>query len=96
MAKIKFRFATECELTLSGDSYEEVYLQFKDLLHEKNVIDAKGDLRVFPPEESTVFFEVDNETEFHQIDSLKGDFKQDILDNCPSNIADMISSEYHH
>lgn len=97
MAKIKFRFTTECELTLSGSSYEEVYLQFKDLLHKDNLQDdkldnSKIDIKVFPPEESTVYFEVENETEFHQIDGFKGDFKKDILSNCPAPIAAMIAS----
>ena len=40
MATMTFRFATECEMTLSGDSYEEIYLKFKDFQHGKRVIQA--------------------------------------------------------
>ncbi len=98
MPQIKFRFTTECELTLDGDSYEEAYLKFKDLIHGEQKFDTQKNLKIFPPEESTIFFEVGNQQEeYSQINQLKGDFKQDILSNCTSTVAAEISKvSYKH
>ena len=37
---------------------------------------------MFPPEDPTVFFEVDDETDYSTIDTFRGDFVRDILENC--------------
>ncbi len=96
MPNIKFRFATECELTLTGDSYEEIYLTFKDLCHGDQSIEEHPDLKVFPPEDCKIYFEVDSEPEYCEIDMLKGDFIKDIVDNCPSSVAKRIMPSGYH
>ncbi len=92
MPSMTFRFTTECELTIDGDSYEEAYLKFKDLCHGDANITDQPQLKVFPPENSTVYFEIDEQSNFTQIDALKGDFKQDILNNLPANWVKRIQS----
>ncbi len=96
MPSMTFRFATECELTLEGESYEEVYLRFKDLCHSDAPISNIPNLEVYPPENCEVFFEVDDQKEFSRIDMLKGDFKEDILRNCPDPIAQKIQNSLFH
>ena len=96
MPSMTFRFTTECELTLEGESYEEAYLRFKDLCHGETSIAALPQLEVFPPENCEVFFEVDDQKEFSRIDMLKGDFKEDILKNCPAPIAQKIQNSLYH
>lgn len=90
MPSMTFRFTTECELTLDGDSYEEVYLRFKDLCHGNAAIAAHPQLEVFPPENSEVLFEIDDQKDFNRIDMFKGDFREDIVRNCPTQIADKL------
>lgn len=92
MPSMTFRFTTECELTIDGSSYEEAYLKFKDLCHGDAKITDQPLLKVFPPENSTVYFEIDEQSDFTQIDALKGDFKQDILNNLPANWVERIQS----
>lgn len=96
MPQIKFRFTTECEMTLSGNSYEEIYLKFKDLCHGDEVIEKQAQLHIFPPEESKIFFEVDDQQEYSQIDMLKGDFKKDILANCSEAVANKMATLSRH
>lgn len=96
MPSMTFRFTTECELTLEGESYEEVYLRFKDLCHSDTSISNQPRLEVYPPESGEVFFEVDDQQEFSRIDMLKGDFKEDILRNCPEPIARKIQDSLFH
>ena len=38
MAKMSFRFTTEVEIELKGDSYEEIYLKLKDMMHGERLI----------------------------------------------------------
>jgi len=96
MPSMTFRFVTECQLTLEGDSYEEAYLKFKDLCHGEMPIASHPKLEVFPPENSEVFFEVDDQEDFSRIEMLKGDFKEDILKNCPAAIAEKIQAHMYH
>lgn len=87
MASIKFRFTTECEMTLHGESYEDVYLQFKDFMHGDQRVAQRAMLEVCPPESVQVFFNLDNGAESHEIPSFKGDYKQDIAGHCaPSEL----------
>ena len=96
MPQIKFRFTTECEMTLIGSSYEEIYLKFKDMCHGDQMVAKQNDVRIFPPEDCKIFFEVDDQKEYSQIDMLKGDFKKDIVSNSPAAIADKIVSQPCH
>ena len=52
MAKIKFRFTTECEVMLEGASYEEAYMQFKDFMHSEASINQHSGLNVCPTKSS--------------------------------------------
>lgn len=79
MAAIKFRFVTECEVTLDAENYEEAYLKFKDMVHGERPISLQQGLTVFPPEQSAMYFSKDTDTEFHEVPMIKGDFKTDIL-----------------
>lgn len=81
MAEIKFRFMTECEITIEAGSHEEAYLKFKDMVHGEQKISHQSGLTVFPPEESTLYFARDGELEFHEVPRMKGDFKADILNH---------------
>ncbi|GAA5317657.1 MAG: hypothetical protein AseanaTS_28620 [Candidatus Pelagadaptatus aseana] len=92
MPSLTFRFTTECELTLNGASYEEAYLKFKELYQANNAIVATPTLKVYPPESSTIYFEVDEQDTFSQMDGIKGDFQQDILANLPPNWIARIES----
>ncbi len=96
MPTMTFRFTTECELTLDGDSYEEAYLRFKDLCQQHRPICQSPTLKVYPPEESTIYFEVDEQNSFSEMGMIKGDFKQDILDNLPENWKLRIQSQRRH
>lgn len=82
MASIKFRFTTECEMTLHGNSYEEIYLQFKDFMHGDQRVAQRATLEVCPPESVQVFFNLENAEQSHEIPFFKGDFKQDIAGRC--------------
>ena len=82
MASIKFRFSTECEMTLHGDSYEDIYLQFKDFIHGDQSVAHGAYLNVFPPESVQLFFNIDNSEEAHEIPLFKGDYQLDIVRNC--------------
>jgi len=79
MAAIKFRFVTECEVTLDAENYEQAYLKFKDMIHGDKPISSQHDLTVFPPEQSALYFSLDSDKEFHEVPMIKGDFKSDIL-----------------
>lgn len=92
MPIMTFRFTTECELTLEAGSYEEAYLKFKDLYHSQSTITHDPLIKIYPPENSTIFFEIDEQSTFSEIPMLKGNFKQDILDNLPSNWITRIQS----
>lgn len=92
MPSLTFRFTTECELTLNGDSYEEAYLKFKELYETDKAIVATPTLKVYPPESSTIYFEVDEQDTFSQMEGIKGNFQQDILANLPANWIERIES----
>jgi hypothetical protein len=79
MAAIKFRFVTECEVTVTADTHEEAYLRFKDMVHGDLPISQQQGLTVYPPEQSALYFSKDSEEEFHEVPMMKGDFKSDIL-----------------
>jgi len=81
MAKMAFRFMTEVEVELKGDSYEEIYLMLKDMIHGDRPISAQNVVKVCPPEDSSMFFSMEGERELHEIPHFKGDFKRDILEH---------------
>ncbi|WP_317930602.1 hypothetical protein [Halioxenophilus sp. WMMB6] len=88
MACIKFRFTTECEMTLYGQSYEDIYLQFKDFMHGNLSVAHRADLSVYPPETVQMFFSLEQSNETHEIPLFKGDFRQDIIEHCrPSEMT---------
>ncbi len=93
MPLIKFRFNTECQMTVEGDSYEEAYLRFKDFVHGAQPISTASGLEICPPEDPTIFFEVDEQQDYNTIGNFKGDFVADIVDNCPPQMRARID---HH
>ncbi len=82
MPAITFRFTTECEMTLRGDSYESIYLQFKDFIHSQSPHRDPANIRVYPPESEHMFFVLDNDDKRYEIPSFKGGFRDDILRYC--------------
>ena len=93
MPSIKFRFDTECQVTIKGESYEEAYLRFKDFMHGESPISTEKGVEIFPPEDPTIYFEVDDQTDYNTIDNFNGDFVKDILENCSHDIQTRID---HH
>lgn len=93
MPRITFRFTTECQLTIEGTSYEEAYLQFKDFMHATAPITGNKGLEICPPEEPTIFFEVDDQTDYNTIDNFKGDFVVDIVENCSQDMQSRIDHQ---
>lgn len=91
MASIKYRFVTECEMTLHGDSYEDIYLQFKDFMHGDQSVAHRAFLTVFPPETVQLFFSVDDSDESHEIPLFKGDYQQDIARRCSAGELKILS-----
>jgi hypothetical protein len=81
MAKMTFRFTTEVEVELRGNSYEEIYLMLKDMMHGDRPISAQSNVRIYPPEQSGMFFSMEGERELHEIPAFKGDFRRDILEH---------------
>ena len=86
MPSIRFRFSTECQVTVEGGSYEEAYLRFKDFMHGETPMSTQEGLEIFPPEDPTVFFEVDDQTDYNTIGNFKGDFVKDIVEYCSHDI----------
>lgn len=82
MLSMTFRFTTECELTLEGNSYEEIYLQFKDFQHGVSGIQERGTLKVYPPETDQIFFQLDSDGSLQEIPYFKGSFQADIAQRC--------------
>jgi len=78
---MSFRFTTEVEVELHGDSYEEVYLMLKDMMRGARPISTQRQVKIFPPEQSAMFFSMEGEHELHEIPMFKGDFKRDILEH---------------
>lgn len=81
MAKMSFRFMTEVEVELKGESYEEIYLTLKDMMHGQRPINAQNNVKIYPPEHSSMYFSMEGERELHEIPQFKGDFKRDILEH---------------
>lgn len=81
MPSMTFRFTTECEVTLEGNSYEDIYLEFKEFMHGRQLLRGVRDTTVFPPETVQVFFNTDRDAEFREIPAFKGDFRTDIRDH---------------
>ena len=82
MPAITFRFTTECEMTLSGDSYEDIYLSFKDFMHSKQSMQNAAHVAVYPPESDQIFFHLDGEDKSFEIPYFKGSFSEDIVRYC--------------
>lgn len=82
MANMTFRFTTECEMQLQGESYEEIYLQFKDFIHGEKQIAKQVGVRVYPPESVQVFFDINSSGNLHEIPEFKGSYEQDIKNRC--------------
>ena len=91
MPSLTFRFNTECEMTIAGDSYEEAYLRFKDFIHGDRRL-STGEVEVCPPEAPTIFFEIDDQTDYSTIEHFKGDFLKDILENCRADLRPRLES----
>lgn len=81
MAKMSFRFMTEVEVELKAESYEEIYLMLKDMMHGQRPISAQSNVKIFPPEQSSMYFSMEGERELHEVPQFKGDFKRDILEH---------------
>lgn len=81
MARMSFRFTTEVEVELRGNSHEEIYLMLKDMMHGDRVISAQSNVKIYPPEQSGMFFSLEGEQELHEIPAFKGDFRRDILEH---------------
>ena len=96
MSAITFRFVTECQMKIEGESYEEAYLKFKDFVQGHEPMVVAGGLEVCPPEEPTVYFEVDEQTDYNTISDFRGDFVKDILANCPPEIQSQIEHTAFH
>lgn len=82
MPSMTFRFTTECELSMRGDSYEDIYLQFKEFIHGDRRIPLQHAVTVYPPESVQVFFHTDSSDTLREIPQFKGDFKEDIVARC--------------
>src|SRR5690606_16954536 len=67
MPSMTFRFETECELTMRGDSYEDIYLQFKEFMHGDRRVALQHAISVYPPESVQVFFHTDSSNTLHEI-----------------------------
>ena len=86
MPAITFRFATECEMTLQGPSYEDIYLRFKDFMHGDLSVAQDGEISVCPPESDQMFFHLEQQETLHEIPFFKGGFKQDIAERCDEDL----------
>lgn len=85
MPSMTFRFTTECEMTLEGNSYQEMYLQFKDFLHGETQVQDSCQLVVCPPESDQMFFSLDGADERVEIPYFKGSFEADIAQRVNGN-----------
>lgn len=82
MPAMTFRFTTECEMTLQGDSYEDIYLRFKDFMHGNLSLQHQAQLTVYPPESEQMFFHLGDDSGYHEIPYFKGGFSDDIVRYC--------------
>jgi hypothetical protein len=72
-------------MELQGDSYEEIYLQFKDFMHGDQNVPLRADMSVCPPESVQVFFDLERTGQLHEISQFKGSYLDDIRANCSSD-----------
>ena len=86
MPALTFRFNTECQVKIEGASYEEAYLRVKDFMHGEAPLSTEHALEICPPEDPTIFFEVDDQTDYNTIERFKGDFVEDIVQRCPDDL----------
>ena len=49
------------------------------MMHGERLISTQSNLKVFPPEDSRMYFGMEGEKELHEIPMFKGDFTEDIL-----------------
>lgn len=82
MASMTFRFTTECELTLQGASYEDIYLRLKDFMHGDMSVPDEARVAVYPPATDQVFFQVEGDARLYEIPYFKGAFAQDVAGTC--------------
>ncbi len=82
MATMTFRFTTECELTLTGVSYEDIYLRLKDFMHGDMKVPTEGSVAVYPPATDQLFFQVDDDARLYEVPYFKGAFEKDVSDIC--------------
>ena len=82
MAAMTFRFTTECEVTLEGSSYQDIYLQFKEFMHGNQQALQSAQTVVYPPESVQLYFHTDREQDFNEIPLFKGDYQADIQNHC--------------
>lgn len=94
MPTMTFRFTTEVEMQLRGDSYEDIYLQFKDFMHGDKTRVSHSTMNVFPPETVQVFFDIENSGALHEIPEFKGNFNEDIKGHCEAGDLNMSATPY--
>ena len=85
MKTMTFRFTTEAEVTLQGDCYEALYMQFKAFLHREKDALQQAQIDIMPPEDSHMFVSLDGDALF-EINALRGDFKRDIVNHSHQSI----------
>ncbi len=78
MSSITFRFATECEMTIKGKSYEDAYMKFKDFMHGDDSVQKDATVTVCPPESDQLYFSLDQQYKMYEIEQFKGSFAADI------------------
>jgi hypothetical protein len=79
MPSITFRYISENEVTLTGNSYEDIYQRFHQYQQGSNQALQETPVKVLEPRGVHVLFSLDKETGFHDIEKLTGSFKADIL-----------------
>lgn len=97
MKTMTFRFSTEAEVTLNGDCYEALYMQFKAFMHREADALAGAEINIMPPEDSQMFVSLDGEALF-EITALRGDYHRDISSNLKSPLShsdEVITSVQH-
>jgi hypothetical protein len=82
MKTMTFRFNTEAEVTLSGDCYEAMHMQFLSFIHREKEALSDAKITITPPHDSLLHLSVDH-SPCHLVEDVKGDFKHDILPHMP-------------
>ncbi len=96
MKTMTFRFTTEAEVTLQGDCFEDLYMQFKGFMHHESNALTDAQINIMPPEDSHMFVSLDDEPLF-EIKAVKGDFLRDIQANLKAagRSNDIITTSQH-